>query len=92
MARMSAPRIARCRCAALPWRPTRPPVDLELLARVARGAACFTTIATWENKGKNIEFGGATYVWSKHVNFLRFLDLPRHGRNLLSHGDAAAGR
>jgi hypothetical protein len=39
--------------------------------------ACFSTIATWENKGKNISFGGETYVWSKHVNFLRFLDLPR---------------
>ena len=35
-----------------------------------------TTIATWENKGKNIEYGGSSYVWSKHVNFLRFLDLP----------------
>ncbi len=39
---------------------------------------CFTTIATWENKGKNIEFEGANYLWSKHVNFVRFLDLPRH--------------
>ncbi len=37
----------------------------------------FTTIATWENKGKDITFGGETYHWSKHVNFLRFLDLPR---------------
>jgi len=37
----------------------------------------FTTIATWENKGKNIEFGGETYVWSKHANFLKFLDAPR---------------
>jgi hypothetical protein len=41
---------------------------------------CFSTIATWENKGKNIEFEGETYVWSKHMNFLRFLDLPRRTR------------
>ncbi|HLY58974.1 MAG TPA: hypothetical protein VKS60_25655, partial [Stellaceae bacterium] len=34
-------------------------------------------IATWENKGKDIEVGGQTYHWSKHVNFLKFLDLPR---------------
>src|SRR5205823_5691128 len=42
------------------------------------GAACFTTVASWENKGKDISFRGETYQWSKHVNFLRFLDLPRH--------------
>ena len=65
------------------WRPTRPPVDLDLWP-LAPGAPdgdappCFTTIATWENKGKNITFGGETYLWSKHVNFLKFLDVPRH--------------
>jgi len=62
----------------VPWRPTRPPVDLDLWPRGEGEPRCFTTIATWENKGKNIEFDGADYRWSKHVNFLRFLDLPRH--------------
>ena len=61
----------------VPWRPTRPPVDPDLWPAASSPAPCFSTIATWENKGKNIEFGGASYVWSKHVNFLRFLDLPR---------------
>ena len=60
----------------VPWRPTRPPVDLDLWPRAEGEPPCFTTIATWENKGKNIEFGGTDYFWSKHVNFLRFLDLP----------------
>ena len=65
------------------WRPTRPPVDLDLWPAPAAGTGasapprCFTTIATWENRGKNIDFAGDTYLWSKHVNFLRFLDLPR---------------
>jgi hypothetical protein len=40
-------------------------------------APYFTSIASWENKGKDISFGGETYQWSKHTNFLRFLDLPR---------------
>ena len=40
-------------------------------------ARFFTTIASWENKGKDVTFRGETYHWSKHVNFLRFLDLPR---------------
>src|SRR5204862_2939785 len=30
------------------------------------------------NKGKNIDFGGQSYLWSKHTNFREFLDLPRH--------------
>ncbi|MGE3781609.1 MAG: hypothetical protein AB7H71_02550 [Alphaproteobacteria bacterium] len=65
----------------VPWRPTVPPVDLDLWPLAAdpaeRGATrCFTTIATWENKGKNIEFEGENYLWSKHVNFVRFLDIP----------------
>jgi hypothetical protein len=60
------------------WRPTRPPVVLALWeARVDPNARYFTSIASWENKGKDIAFRGETYRWSKHVNFLRFLDLPR---------------
>ena len=59
------------------WRPTRPPVDLDLWPQGTGERPCFTTIATWENKGKNIDFEGASYLWSKHVNFLKFLDLPR---------------
>jgi hypothetical protein len=62
----------------VPWRATRPPIELDLWPRADGEPPCFSTIATWENKGKNIEFDGATYLWSKHVNFLKFLDLPRH--------------
>jgi hypothetical protein len=61
----------------VPWRATRPPVDLTLWPEPTDAPPCFTTIATWENKGKNIEFNGARYVWSKHVNFLRYLELPQ---------------
>jgi len=61
----------------VPWRPTRPPVDLRLWSGLHDTPSSFTTIGTWENRGKNIEFEGLQYVWSKHVNFLQFLDLPR---------------
>jgi hypothetical protein len=61
----------------LAWRPTRPPVILDLWPHAEDAPDNFTTIATWENKGKNIEFGSQRYVWSKHVNFLRFIDVPR---------------
>src|SRR2546425_7320300 len=61
------------------WKTTRPPVVLDCWeARTDPRRPFFTSIASWENKGKDITFGGVTYQWSKHVNFLRFLDLPRH--------------
>ena len=73
-----------CRRAGLDRAALRHPVAADPAAGRARSLAggagrarCFTTIATWENKGKNIEFDGEHYVWSKHVNFLRFLDLPQ---------------
>jgi hypothetical protein len=37
----------------------------------------FTTIAKWRQPGKDIEWKGETYSWSKHVEFLKFIDLPR---------------
>jgi len=60
------------------WKKTRPPVLVDLwdAGSVAAGPF-FTSVATWENKGKDIRVGDETYRWSKHVNFLRFLDLPR---------------
>jgi len=61
----------------VPWRPTRPPVVTDLWPAEGGAPDCWTTIATWENKGNNIDFEGETYVWSKHLNFLRFLDVPR---------------
>jgi len=61
----------------LDWHPTRPPVlcDAWEGSRV-EDPPFFSTIATWENKGKDVEFGGVTYRWSKHLNFLHYLPVP----------------
>lgn len=60
------------------WRPTRPPVVLDLWPLGASPPeAPFTTVATWRNASKDVRFRGQTYVWSKHQNFRRFADLPR---------------
>jgi hypothetical protein len=60
------------------WQTTRPPVVTHLWEpRLDAKAVHFTSIASWENKGKDVTYGGVTYQWSKHVNFLRFLDLPK---------------
>jgi hypothetical protein len=37
----------------------------------------FTTVANWRQSGKEIEWQGERYAWSKHHEFLKFLDLPR---------------
>jgi hypothetical protein len=60
------------------WLPTRQPVELGLWPvsrRLSTGAA-FNTIATWQNKGRDIAFNGETYYWSKDREFLKVLDLP----------------
>jgi hypothetical protein len=60
------------------WRATRPPVLLDLWdAGCVSAGPFFTSVATWTGTGKDIAIDGETYLWSKHVNFLRFLDLPR---------------
>ena len=61
------------------WIPTRPPVALDEWAPRDPGTA-YRTIATWENKGKNVDFRGETYQWTKHLNFLRMIDVPRQAR------------
>lgn len=76
-----------------PWHATRPPVVLDLWPPDAcRPDALFSTVATWRNTDKDVRYGGETYYWSKHENFLRCVDLPRLiGRPLeLALGEADA--
>jgi hypothetical protein len=37
----------------------------------------FTTVCNWKQTGHDIEFRGEVYYWSKHREFLKFIDLPR---------------
>src|SRR5260370_33581202 len=36
----------------------------------------FTTIGNWQQPGEH-EWNGEVYAWSKHHQFLKFMDLPR---------------
>jgi hypothetical protein len=56
---------------------TRQPVLLDLWHAGPPTGDCFTTVGNWQQLGLDIEFRGETYRWSKHHEFLRFLDLPR---------------
>jgi hypothetical protein len=63
------------------WRTTRPPVIPDLWSTpFDPRAERFTTVATWKNAGKDIPFRGETYLWSKHLNFLKVIDLPSRTR------------
>lgn len=60
------------------WLPTRQPVAIELWNDDSQKAGpAFTTITTWHNKGKNIEWQGDTWYWTKDREFEKFLDLPQ---------------
>jgi hypothetical protein len=60
------------------WLPTRQPVAVELWNNGApTGGPTYTTITTWHNKGKDIEWRGEKWYWTKDREFEQFLDLPR---------------
>lgn len=68
------------------YRPTRQPVVLDWWTAVdgahtekrnAEVCRPFTTISSWQQTGRDVVWEGETYTWSKHREFLRFLDLPR---------------
>jgi hypothetical protein len=60
------------------WHPTRQPVLLDLWpVTEPKADAMFNTITTWHNKGKNIEWRGDTWYWTKDREFEKFIDLPK---------------
>src|SRR5688572_14510615 len=63
----------------LEYRKTRQPVDLERWPMAFDAdARCFTTIGNYRQEGSDVEYDGETYYWSKHREWERFADLPRH--------------
>ena len=70
-------RSRRCRGCG---RRTRQPVLLDLWDGGPPTPRVFTTVGNWKQAGLDIEFRGETYRWSKHHEFLKFIDLPRRAR------------
>ena len=56
---------------------TRQPVLLDLWEAGSPTREHFTTVSNWKQVGLDVEFQGDTYLWSKHHEFLKFIDLPR---------------
>jgi hypothetical protein len=61
------------------WLPTCQPVVLDLWDNCPKpllNGASYNTIATWQNKGKDVVYKGEKYFWSKDREFKKFLELP----------------
>jgi GT2 family glycosyltransferase len=59
--------------------PTRQPVVLDFWGKRKNGGGDkYTTVANWRQSLRDLMFEEETYSWSKHQEFLKFLDLPSH--------------
>ncbi|MBE2180721.1 MAG: hypothetical protein IAE97_09645 [Chthoniobacterales bacterium] len=64
----------------LEWLPTRQPVvtDLWRASEAPPTGAVYTSICNWSTSGrKDIEWRGSNYLWSKSLEFLKFVEAPR---------------
>lgn len=59
------------------FHPTRQPVVMDFWDHENGEGERFTTIANWRQEEREISFRGEAYGWSKHHEFLKFIDLPR---------------
>lgn len=59
------------------FKPTRQPVVLDFWEPHYNGnGQMFTTIGNWQQRWREVKFQDKVYHWSKHYEFLKFLDLP----------------
>jgi len=57
----------------------RQPVDLDFWPmKYEPEARFFTTIGNYRQAGNDVEYKGEIYHWSKHHEWEKFIDLPRH--------------
>jgi GT2 family glycosyltransferase len=60
------------------FKPTRQPVVLDFWKDRDRDpGTAFTTIGNWLQPHRRVKLDEEVYTWSKHVEFLKFLDLPK---------------
>lgn len=56
---------------------TRQPVLTDMWQNGEPRKKEFTSVGNWKQGGRDIEFNAETYYWSKHYEFLKFIDLPK---------------
>ena len=64
-----------------PFIPTRQPIVMDLWEPFRGGTAdTCTTIGNWRQPWRTVTLDGEVYHWSKHLEFLKFVDLPSRCR------------
>ncbi len=58
------------------FQPTRQPIVLEYWPFAGQTSRPFTSVGNW-NQHQDVTLDGEIYTWSKRVEFLKFIDLPR---------------
>jgi hypothetical protein len=59
------------------FRPSPPPIVCDFWPQDQRRGEMFTTVGNWRQPHRDVLFQGEVYYWSKHHEYLKFLDLPR---------------
>ena len=54
----------------------RQPVLLDLWENDRTAGGNYTTVGNWRQSGREVDFEGETYLWSKHHEFLKIIDVP----------------
>jgi hypothetical protein len=57
--------------------PTFPIVIADWWRSETASGDALTTVGNWEQKWHDVQFQGETYYWSKHYEYLKFIDLPQ---------------
>ncbi len=58
------------------WKPVLPPVVLDLWPRAEGPGGAYSTIGTWDAKGRDLEIGGRTLTWNKKLRYEELIGLP----------------
>jgi hypothetical protein len=65
-------------CSPFAFIPTRQPIVVDLWDGFRGGPAdTWTTIGNWRQLWRPVTLDGEVYHWSKHLEFLKFIDLPQ---------------
>ncbi len=58
------------------WKPLLPPVVLSEWLPLDTAGTAYTTVGTWDAKGRDVELNGQVYSWRKSIKYEPIIDLP----------------